>query len=193
MAKQTPADEYATDQEVESAIGALSEADRVRLRRVAAFRARPLADTGLGIDADDLLQDAMFRTVLGDRRWRKKKVTLVKHLIETMRSIANHARDELKDAATVSATCEDAHGKLDGHDLRSHVPDGRVAAAMTQQFEKIEAAFGDDDEVGLVIRGLGAGQPGPEIQRDLGITSTQYETIVTRLRRGIDRKTGWRP
>jgi DNA-directed RNA polymerase specialized sigma24 family protein len=193
MAKQTPADEYATDQEVEAAIDALSDVDRVRLRRVAAFRARPLLGTGLGIGADDLLQDAMVRTALGERRWRKKKVTLVKHLIETMRSIANHARDELKDADTVTATCEDALGKLDGHDLRSQLPDGQVVAAMTQQFEQIEAAFEDDDEVGLVLRGLGVGQTGPEIQRDLGITETEYETIMTRLRRGIDRKAGWRP
>ena len=191
MAKQAAADEYATDQEVEEAIGVLTEADRVRLRRVATFRARPLQGSLLG--ADDLLQEAMVRTVAGARRWRKKKVTLVKHLIETMRSIASHAREDADAGVTVSATCEDAMGKLDGHDLRSAQPDGAKALAMQQQFDLIQKAFEDDDDVGLVIRGLGDGQRGPEIQRDLGITETQYETIMTKLRRGIDRKAGWRP
>lgn len=64
--------------------------------------------------------------------------------------------------------------------------------AAQQQIDAIRAAFEGDDEVLLVIDGLAEGAKGPDIQKDLGITPTEYETIMLRMRRGIDRKPGWR-
>ena len=51
-----------------------------------------------------------------------------------------------------------------------------------------------DDQTALMtaLDGLAEGAKGPDIQKDLGITPTQYETIMLRMRRGIDRKAGWR-
>jgi hypothetical protein len=71
--------------------------------------------------------------------------------------------------------------------------DGERVAAANEQFVQVGRVFHDDDEVGLVIQGLADGMKGRDIQKDLGINETQYETIVTRLRRGVDRKNGWRP
>ncbi len=190
--KETPAGEVATDAEIETAIRALSDVDHFRLRKVASFWARGIAGMGLGIGADDLLQEAMKRTVAGERHW-KKKVTLVKHLVETMRSITNHARDELKGAVVVPATTEDAAGRLDGVGLFSQISDGERIAAANEQLAQVAEKFATDDEVGLVLEGLAQAMPGPEIQQDLNISPTEYETIVTRLRRGVDRKEGWRP
>jgi hypothetical protein len=190
--KETDAAEYATDAEVEAAIRALSDADGVRLRKVASFRARGLAGLGLGVSADDLLQEAIMRTLAGGRRWRKS-VTFVKHLIKTLGSLANHLRDELKGGTVVPATAEDPEGRLDGVALKSRMPDGERVAAANEQLATISKMFDKDDEVGLVLEGLAAGMTGPEIQVDLNINETQYETIMTRLRRGVERKEGWRP
>jgi hypothetical protein len=191
-AKGSAPGEFATDLEVEGAIRALTDAEALRLRKVADYRARALIGLGLGICGDDLLQDAIARTLDGDRRWRKT-VTFPKHLIETMRSLANHAPDELKGSSIVTATAEDQSGYLDGIPLRSCFPNGERVTAATEQLERIEVRFADDDEVGLVIQGLASGMTGPEIQADLDITEKQYETIMTRLRRGVDRKEGWCP
>lgn len=179
--KVTPPGEYATDSEVEAAIRALSDTDAVRLGRFATFRARGLAGRGLGLNGDDLLQEAIKRTLDGDRHWRKT-VTFVKHLIETMRSIASHA-----------AEAEDPKRGLDGVELRSQLPDGERVAAAAEQFRKIGEKFDGDDEVGLLLEGLKTGMTGPEIQRDLNLTETEFETIMIRLRRGVDRREGWRP
>jgi hypothetical protein len=186
-------DEYATDAEVEAAIRALSDIQLVRLGKVASFRARALAGLGFGISAEDLLQEAICRSIAGVRHWRKTVVTIDKHLIETMRSISDHAPDELAGASVVSGTIEDDRGYLDGVPLRSADLDGEWTAAAKEQLEKIALIFVDDDEVNLVVEGLGAGLNGPDIQADLKITPNQYETIMTRLRRGLDRKEGWRP
>ncbi len=192
MSKETGL-EHATDSEVEAGIRALSDADALRLRRVADYRARMLVGLGLGMGAEDLLQEAICRSVSGkaDRRRWSKKVSFVKHLMETMRSIANHAPDELKGGTVVAVGSNDAAGESEGVVLTSTTPDGLRVAAINEQIAVIAARFADDDEVGLVLEGLANGMKGPEIQQDLGITETQYETIMVRLRRGVDREAGW--
>lgn len=192
MPKRTGDEEYATDAEVEVAIGALSDADAVRLGRAAKFRARMLAGLGLGIGAEDLLQDAITRTIAGDRRWRKK-VSFVKHLIETMRSIASHAREELK-GSQIDDIGDDCIGApLGGVALTATFTSGLQVAAIHEQFDLISARFANDDEAMLVLECLANGQKGPDIQDELGITEQQFETIMTRVRRGVDRKGGWQP
>jgi hypothetical protein len=188
----TPAEEYASDEEVIAAIGSLSTADTLRISRVAAFRAAALAGLGLGMSADDLIQEAVIRTIKGDRRWRKS-VRFVTHLTKTIRSIAGHAPDELRGGAILPATSEDVGGRLDGVALTTRLPDPERAAAASQQLGRIVHRFGKDAEVLLVLEQLASGTPGPEIQAALGITQTEYETIMTRLRRGVDRREGWRP
>ena len=188
----TPNDEYATDQEVAAAVHALSVADAVRVSRVAKFRAASLAALGLGINGDDLMQEAITRTIKGDRRWRRT-VSFVTHLTKTIRSIANHAADELRGGSVVQATSDDPSGRLDGASLVGVLADGERAAAATEQLERIATKFDDDPEVTQVLERLANGLTGPEIQIDLKITQTRYETIMMRLRRGVDRKEGWRP
>jgi DNA-directed RNA polymerase specialized sigma24 family protein len=192
MAKKSSAEEHATDAEVEDAIRDLADVDTLRLMRVAGFRARMLVGLGLGIGPEDLLQDAIVRTIDGERRWRKR-VSFVKHLIETMRSIANHARDELKGNTIAQTSPDRARDRLDGVALTARFVDGIQVAAIHEQFEQIAAKFADDEDVGIVLEYLADGRKGPEIQRELGITEQQFETIMTRLRRGVDRTAGWQP
>lgn len=189
--KGTASDEWATDSEIEEAIRALSDADANRLSKVGKYYAWALAGMGLGISGDDLLQEAISRTVAGCRRW-KKSISFVRHLTKTMQSVANHAPDELVGLTAVTATAEDEAGCLDGIALRSPLPDAERILAVREQVEEIAKRFDDDDAVGLVLECLARGMTGPEIQADLGVSETQYETIMTRLRRGVDRKGGWR-
>ncbi|MGA2450253.1 MAG: hypothetical protein ABTD50_16385 [Polyangiaceae bacterium] len=187
-----PQPECASGPDIDAAIRSLSDADGIRLQRAASFRARGLAALGLGISPADLLQDAISRTIAGDRKW-KKGITFVKHLLGTMRSIANHAKDELKGGTVVPSTSDDHTGGLDGVILRARTGHAELVVAADEQLASIMRRFGNDDEVGLVLEELATGMSGPEIQKDLGLTQTQYETIMTRLRRGVDREKGWRP
>jgi hypothetical protein len=154
---------------------------------------------GLGIDADDLLQEAIERTFRGGattgpgaRRWRKG-VSFVKHLDQSMRSIASHAREEFEGGKMLNASQEDPDGKTDGVVLLTRMTDPERLAAAREQLDIVDKKFAGDDLVGLVVEGLSTGMKGPEIQKDLGITETQFETTMTKLRRGVDRKEGWRP
>lgn len=180
----------ATPEEVEAAIKGVSDADALRLGRVGEFYARNLAGLGLGISGDDLLAEAMKRTHQGRRHWKKKKVTFVKHLCEAMRSIASHAPDKLHGAVIVAAAEDTGPGTAVA--IATPFPDARRLTSAKEQLAEIRAAFADDEEVGLVIECMADRAKGPEIQADLGITEKQYEAIMLRLRRGLDRKAGWR-
>jgi len=180
--------------EVEAAIGGLSNADALRLAAVGDRFARRLVAVGLGINGDDLLREAITRTWAGRRHWKKNKVTFATHLIATMRSIASHAYEKVAGARAVPALEDVPEGDdvINGVVVASTSVDSRRRVAAQEQIDAIKAAFADDDEVLLVLDGLEAEAKGPDIQKDLGITSTQYETIMLRLRRGVDRETGWR-
>lgn len=180
MAKTVGAGDHATSAEIDKALRALSDADLLRLHGVARFRAQQLAALGRGIDADDLLHDAITRTVAGERHW-PVKVPFVKYLCETMRSIASHPP---KHARMVPADDDDIS-------CASNACDSCELAASRELLAMIAEMFKDDDEVSRVLGGLAAGKNGPDIQRDLGISATKYETIMTRLRRGA-RKLGGR-
>jgi hypothetical protein len=190
---------YATDAEVEAAVRSLSDADNIRLGKIAAFRARSLQGLGLGMDAGDLLQEAIERTLRGGattgagaRRWRKG-VSFVKHLDQSMRSIASHAREAFESTTILHASQEDSDGTMDGVALVSRMTDPERVAAAREQLDKVDKKFAGDDLVGLVVEGLSTGMKGPEIQKDLGITENQFEATMTKLRRGVDRRGGWRP
>jgi len=192
--KTTPAASAgaASQAEVEDAVGGLSNADALRLAKVGDTFAAKLVAVGLGINGDDLLREAIKRTWAGTRHWKRNKVTFARHLIATMRSMASHAYDKVTGASVVPALEDIDDAVINGVVITSTEVDSRRRVAAQQQIDGIRAAFEGDDEVLLVIDGLAEGAKGPDIQKDLGITPTEYETIMLRLRRGIDRKAGWR-
>ena len=194
QATQPPSSGDATEAEVEAASAALSDVASARLGRVGELFARKLVAVGLGINGDDLLREAITRTWARKRRWKKNKVTFATHLIATMRSIASHAYDKVKGTSVVPALDDIDSGDeaINGVVVQSTEVDSRRHVAAQQQVDAIREAFADDDEVLLVLDGLADGAKGPDIQKDLGITATRYETIMLRLRRGVDRKSGWR-
>ena len=67
----------ATLEEVEDAIRGLSPADVARLEGFAAAKARGLGVAGMDLDAAGLLNNALEKTLRGDRRWRPEKVGFV--------------------------------------------------------------------------------------------------------------------
>ena len=90
---------WATREEIDQAIAALSPADLKKLKQFATFRVRGLGSTPRGT-WEDLLGEAQLSTFEGaqgngsGRRWNKR-VDFVTYLRGAMRSIADHSKDKI--------------------------------------------------------------------------------------------------
>ena len=77
-----------------AAIERLSDADMQKLKRYAGFKALQMRGAVFHSGADDLLHDAIERTLDGRRKWDEANVEFTVHLIGCMRSIVSEFRQE---------------------------------------------------------------------------------------------------
>lgn len=180
----------ATLEEVEDAIRGLSPADVARLEGFAAAKARALGVAGMDLDAAGLLNNALEKTLRGDRRWRPEKVGFVGHLLGVIRSdVSHHGEQVTRGRPVVSAAADSRRVDDDGrvsdpvedHAGDDPTPEREVAAR--ERLAALAKLFAGDDDVTLVLEALAQEMKGPEIQDDLGISKTEYETIMKRMRR----------
>ncbi|WP_413208436.1 hypothetical protein [Rhodospirillum sp. A1_3_36] len=177
--------------EVVDAIRCLSSANWVRLRKVAAYYARP------AISAEDLLQEAFMRALEGNRIC-PAHVDVVRFLAEAIRSIASGEQE-----------------KADRHpNLVSIEGDGGVSEAMncldpgqstedrliqTEQNARMRAdvlALFDDDLVAKdLVDGTMEGMTAEELRELTNLDKTAFASKRKLIRRRIDKKypEGWQP
>jgi DNA-directed RNA polymerase specialized sigma24 family protein len=187
----TPEGAYATVTEVEGAWKELSVAELNQLTETANFRASALRALGFGIDGNDILQEAIARTLNGIRKWRRG-VSFLGHLFGTMRSIASHAAEELKGGVVAPGDDPDEDGDAftppDAVEFAARFPKAERIAEAHEKLQALYDHFRDDERVLLILEGLETEMSGPEIQRALGISQTEYETAMKRLRRWAARE-----
>jgi len=157
------------------ALQALSEADLVRLKRIAQFRARGLP----GVQWSDLLNEAVLRALQGSRRW-PEQVPVVAFLALVMRSLADEYWRQHRVQAALLQT-----------DALARLPDGAPGPerelAARQCLMEIDSLFARDEDALRVIAGLADGLTAPEIQRLYGMDATRYATTRRRIRRALQR------
>lgn len=175
---------FATQLEVEKAIGELTSLELERIRRVANRCANALAAAGLGICGKDLIQRAIQRLWELKRKW-PKQVPFVKCVIEAVRNAAWVLGKRTRNLAFVSLDGIDPGDHERPLQLADEEPRPERIVVARQKMRALEARFAKDEQVLLVIEALGSGMKGPEIQEMLNLSSTQYETVKRRLQRGL--------
>jgi len=183
----------ASAQDVYRAIVSLTPGELLKIREFAVWRIKGLGRKSNGRDHEDLMQEAVTRTVAGDRHWNNASVSFVVHLLGAMRSISNH---------WAAQTFEDL--PLSAAELDRPVPDGRgnpvdrVASAaagpeaqlaIKEELQAIERLFIDDPAAARILECVRDGLSGPETQETTGYSKTEYETVMKRIRRGVRRTT----
>jgi hypothetical protein len=160
-------------EEASDAIRNLSSVDHVKLMLIARFfiRSRHISS----VEAEDLLHDAIVKTMDGQRRW-KKGISIIKHLDRTMESDSGHIADhESKFKEIPYSENED-----EPHNLFADNSD-HIDAII--EIDKIFSFFKNDAVafklLALRLQGLLAS----DIQHIMRIGKTQYETITKRIRR----------
>ena len=193
-------DDPATDDDISDAIEALSEDDALRLRKAAQGF---LAGTEYQ-DANELINEAVLRAMDGTlgggqgRHWPKKRVPFVAFMIMTMMSIADGSRESHFMSRSdrlegLSLKGEGADHVLDylGFSTQS-VEDEALdaeeeAAAIARakvDADRIDALFVGDQQVAWLVMCIKEGKSPAKARELAGFTTTEYETIRKRLRRG---------
>jgi DNA-directed RNA polymerase specialized sigma24 family protein len=181
---ETPEDAL-TPEEVIAQLEGLSAADLKR----AACLAKMCAGGLPGMDAGDLLQEAMVKLMVGERVWRRGVHPLVT-LKMVMLSIAFDARKRAKGAINWLAVTNDGTTMRD-EDPPSGAPlrDDRSPAEIVDgrsQLKYIESLVADDADATLVVTAWGLGMRGAEAAQETELGMNRYEAARKRLTKKLE-------
>jgi DNA-directed RNA polymerase specialized sigma24 family protein len=191
----------ATQAEIVAAMESITDEDSERLEQVAITRIIRIGRKAAnGRGHEDLLQEAMERTLERRRIWYPEQVAFVPFLVGVVWSVASewasHRKRNLRSpeyaAVESQITKEDDEGNpvspfADLGDLRPTVEEAMIDAETKAEQEAllkaIEEHFADDENASLVLLAWQEGLAGPAIQRDFGFNETMYRSTARRIKR----------
>lgn len=176
----------ASRQDVADGLRGLTDAEVRRLEGIARVRALGLHE----VEWQDLLQEAVVRTLDGARQW-PMDIGLVVFLRETMRSIASeHWRRRKNDPIVPASPLRDPAEDVTATVLDSvadPTADPERDAAAAETLARIEVAFEGDVDALHVLWGMALGKSPSEIQDEGQMDARRYATTQRRIRRTLAR------
>lgn len=199
-AANRPSHEFRGRDETRSAIAALDSADMARLLAAARSRVRRFKLDRVDLGVKDLVAEAITGTLSGKRRWRRD-VSLVRHLIMTMKSVASGRRERHGKAAAAGFRVERRGDMMPGTLKEEEDDDGRARPGMRTPSEESEEEriiaedgirvfrrhFAGDPAALAVIDGWRLGKDGKEIQEQSGLSPKEFKAAARRVRRFAER------
>lgn len=164
--------------EIADAIQALSDADWIRLRKVANAYSR-----GRSIEAEDLLQEAMRRALDGGRNC-PAHVGVVKFLAEVMRSIAHAAKETAAHQPQLVPVANHSTAET-AVDPPDPAPGAEENLQGNQEIVAILALFDDDETAQIILEGMMEGMRGEELKELTDLDETAYQSKRRLIRRRI--------
>ena len=165
-------EQFATVEEARGAIQGLQPADHVKLMIIAKFFAG-LRIVGSVIEPEDLLHDAIVKTIDGTRRWNKK-VSIIRHLDRVMESDSGHAAKKAQ--RTESLEAGDVEPKAQTPSIYSQL-------IAKEQLEAVLPLLEGDKKALDILRLKGDGFTASEVRSKLGMSEKEYNTVSRRIRR----------
>jgi CheY-like chemotaxis protein len=178
--------------EVDRAIKALTSADLLRLRQFAKLLVRGVGRAARGRDWEDLLEEALYRTLIGasdtqnGRHWNRK-VPFVQHLAGAIKSIASVWKRQFRENETYLVSelaVYDSEGQEQSpidNVSSSCVPADRRLVEKSEE-ERVFALFGDDASASQVLRGIVDGLKKNDIKLAYGLDEKKYLAAMRRIR-----------
>jgi len=181
----------ATTEEILVAINDLSVVDMCRLKQSAKYRLWALGKKGFGLSPMDLVQGALVKTLKGTRSWKYGEVTFIHHLLGVIWSdTSNWAGKVGRRAPTKTEADLPLAEHSEGNPLQMYAdnkPRAERALAAKEQLEAIEDLVKNDKLAYRILQLLRQQMKGPEIQGDLQISKTTFESKMKWIRRAVRR------
>ena len=150
--------------EIESLISRLTVADRTRLIRIAQkYKGR------IKYEPEDLVNEALCRILEGRRSW-PRRVETMPFLVGVIKSIASEWKQDLLEGIDLEDERAGERGIFAGIDIR-----------------RIIALFDDDPIAKIILMGMAEGKSGEELEQASGLSPTECESKVKKVRRRIEK------
>lgn len=162
---------FATVEEARRAIQGLAAVDVAKLMLIAKFFARSRIPGGVA-EPEDLLHDAILKTLDGTRAWNKK-VSIIRHLDRVMESDAGHFAEKAQRTEPLAGHATRIAEEASPHDYVATAQ--RLNAALEQ-------LSGDEQALELIYL-KGDGFSATQIKEKMGISDTEYSTVCRRIAR----------
>lgn len=168
--------DVASETEVRAAIEGLSDQHYAKLMLVARGFARARI-RGSVVEPEDLLQEAITKTLDGRRTWNLT-VSILRHLDRVMESDAGHIAE--RQAAHAPGPIQ-----VGADEAAATIPDASVRLAARNKLDDLLSLFVADEQALKMIRLKGEGFSASEIQQQLGVSKRHYDTVTKRIRRRV--------
>ena len=182
MALTSESTRYSTREEAHDAIQNLHESEFAKLMLIARSFARKRRLNAADAEPDDLLQEAITKTLDGRRRW-SREVNIVKHLDRVMESDSGH----LVERRALEAKRGREH--MYDPDLlpepASVEPSPEARVRDRDALDNVLASFAGDEQALQLIRLKSEDLSASEIRPQLGMSKTEYDTVTKRIRRRV--------
>lgn len=192
--RKIPEERAATPEEVHAALEALTPTDWYRLRKFAGYYVFLLGEKAGERLADDLLSEAFTRFLDRTRKWDKSKVDFRGVLFGAIESISDswsRKKTTPTEAPVLASSLvvkdEDGAPSDPAEAFQSTAVGAPQMLVYKQTLDEIDALFADDPEVRMVLVAFREGYDAPGVRELWGFTQKQYNAIVVRMRRNIEK------
>lgn len=171
-----------------AALKALKCSDLIQLRKKSAYRS-----PGTGMEGDDLLHEAICRTLEKDGRNCPANVPIGVYLDNAMRSIADGEREKYIRQVPVGDWDEENSEVNKSMDNNLSSDDAVLDSIELEQIaDRIQDIFADDPQAQAIVIGVMEGWSPKEIKEMEPMDDKQYASARRRVRRALDREFGRR-
>lgn len=161
------------------AVEDLTDVDWARLRKIARCQS-------VGMEFEDLLQEAIERGIKGTRSW-PEDVDIFRFVAEAMRSVDQSARANAKRRSSLSIVPR--HGeKIDLTDIADGMATPEDEVLRRAEYQISCSLFGNDAQALEFMEARVAGFEKSDVMVLLGIDGAAYDTISRRVRRTVERR-----
>jgi DNA-directed RNA polymerase specialized sigma24 family protein len=177
---ETPAErsEHLGSDEVGAAIDSLSAAEKLRLLSIERLY---LGGTGYG--PNELLQEAMCRALMGERKC-PRSLSFFAFMVGTMRGIAYHEREKrLREPPLPSKPRNDDDEDDAEFEVVDTGPDPEQLLLSQEAVAVIQRHFDGDERAQMVLLGWTGDLRGQDLREFVGVDQAELDYVIKRIRR----------
>ena len=182
-------DGFLDSEDISEAFDSLSTENRLKLHEI-----ERVARRGTDLSQGDLLHEALSAAIMGDRRC-PRNVPFMAFIVQTMRSIASHHREErLREPAYGGASQESQGARAV---FSGAVPDPEQILIERESENTVAAihdCFDGDEQAQMVVLGWSEGYRGKELRDFVGVDQAALDYATKRIRRAMTKRypNGWK-